>query len=322
MDERGWGWTASQIRQIRLIEWVAAQSAGRPAVYIDVKPFYDALPDQSENEFEIAYADLKLLEEQRLITQASGLGGIESLAVMITPQARDLLEQVRAARANKSQRKSACRNAMVAWLYSIDATNDTNMPVRDAMLNDVQHGIWLAEPFVPADLADAAAWLHRQGLIKGILIDQDPGPVRLYLTDAGTACAQGFNSDVGRFLESQTERGSGVTVNIGNNSGPFQVAGDHAQQVQNIGSGADEIRHLIAGITEVVRAMVPGAADVDAQEAAALSAISDRGRADRGALERFGNWALSTAKAGATSGVVAVISSAVTALLMCLGHLG
>lgn len=322
MDERGWGWTASRIRQTKLIEWIAAQSAGRPDLYVEVKPFYDGHFGQSENKFEIAYADLKLLEEQRLITQASGLGGIEALAAMVTPQAHDLLEKLRAARANRVQRRTACRNAMLAWLYSIDAMSRANMPVRDAMLNDCQHGTWLAQPFASGDLAEAAAWLLRQGLVEGIMVDQDEGPIRLYLTDAGVSCAEDFESDAGRYLKRQADRGSGPMVNIGNNSGPFQVAGDQAYQVQNIGASAEHVRELVVGIAEIVRAMVPSADDVDIEESAALSAVGANGGADRGALERFSAWAVSAAKAGATSGVIAVISSATTALLMHAGHLG
>src|ERR1700730_10016785 len=117
MDERGWGWTASQIRQIWLIEWITAKSAEHPEAYVPVQPFYDALPDQNLNRYEIAYADFNLLEQRSLITQASGVGGIDSLAAMVTPQARKLLEEFQAARADKRQRRSASRNAMVAWLY-------------------------------------------------------------------------------------------------------------------------------------------------------------------------------------------------------------
>lgn len=320
MDARGWGWTASDIRQVRLIGWLAEHSVGQSNVYVDVKGFYDGLTDQSENRFELAYADLKLLEEQRLITQGSGVAEMESLAAMLTPQGHDWLERLRARRMDRVQRRAACRDAMIAWLYSVDATNDANLPVRDLILKDARYGVWLAEPFSATDLADAAVWLASNGLVTGITIAEDPGPVRLHLTSAGIACAENFESHADRFLASrQTARAGGSTFNIGSNSGPLQVAGDNAHQVQTIGASTDEVRQLIAGIAEVVRSMVPETHDADAQEAAAQSALSADGRTNRGALERFGAWAESTAKAGATSGVVAVISSAVTALLVYVG---
>ena len=41
------------------------------------------------------------------------------------------------------------------------------------MLSDFQYGFWYAEQFSPDDLAASAAWLRRQGLVDGIVIDQD-----------------------------------------------------------------------------------------------------------------------------------------------------
>ena len=108
-------------------------------------------------------------------------------------------------------------------------------------------------------------------------------------------------------------------MNIGTNSAPFQVAGNHARQVQNIGTSAD-LRLLITGIAEIVRALVPDVADADAQEQAALAAVSDT-KVDRSALERFRNWTVSTVRAGATGAAVAAVSSATTTLLIEAGHL-
>ena len=122
--------------------------------------------------------------------------------------------------------------------------------------------------------------------------------MRLHLTEAGISRGERFDANVGRYLEWNGQRAAGPSVRIGSHSGPLQIAGDHAQQIQNIGADADEIRHLIAGIAEVVRALVPGAADTDAREAAAMSAVGTGGRADRGVLQRFGKWAVSTAKDG------------------------
>ncbi len=48
MDERGWGWTASEIRRAQLIEWIVPQSGD---VFVPVRPFYEALPDQEANTF-------------------------------------------------------------------------------------------------------------------------------------------------------------------------------------------------------------------------------------------------------------------------------
>ena len=109
-------------------------------------------------------------------------------------------------------------------------------------------------------------------------------------------------------------------MHIGVNRGPVQVAGDRARQVQNLGTRPDDLRELIAGITEIVRALVPDVPDARLEEQAALAAISDHG-VDRTALERFRDWTVSTVQAGATSAAVAAVSSAATTLLIEAGHL-
>jgi hypothetical protein len=40
MNERGWGWTASEIRRAQLVEWIVPQSG---VEYVPVGPFYKAL---------------------------------------------------------------------------------------------------------------------------------------------------------------------------------------------------------------------------------------------------------------------------------------
>jgi hypothetical protein len=164
MDERGWGWTASEIRQVQLIQWLIAESAGQWTVYVPVKPFYDSLPDQAMNSDHVARGDLEALGRQGLVDVAAGLGGMESLDALPTDAAHSWVEKLRATRANKQLRRAACRDAMVDWLYSRDAVSSQVLPARDEMLDDPGRGMWLGHPFSEADLDEAAAWLHRQGL--------------------------------------------------------------------------------------------------------------------------------------------------------------
>lgn len=199
-----------------------AHSEGHPELYVPVKPFYDDLDDQAADTFDTAYSDLKLLEDRSLITQVSGIGGLDAFDARVTPYAISLIEKMRSARADKRERRVAGRDAMVAWLYSRDATSPGSQPVRDTMLDDVHHGYWLAERFSPGDLSGAAAWLRRQGLADGVMVDEDEGPVRLYLTDSGITCAEEFQADTTRYLQSQRTSGSALPVSGG---GRFQIAG-------------------------------------------------------------------------------------------------
>jgi hypothetical protein len=206
MNQRGWRWTPSEIRQTQLIEWLIEKSAAQPSVYVPVKPFYDSLPVQAMGSGHVARGDLEALALQGLVDPALGLGDIESLDALPTEAAHAQVERLHATRASRQLRRAACRDAMVDWLYSLDAVSPQAMPVRDEMINDLRRGIWFGQPFSKPDLDEAAAWLHRNGLAEGITVDQADGPVRLYLTDSGVECAEDFASDTRSYMDRQRQR--------------------------------------------------------------------------------------------------------------------
>lgn len=153
MEERGWGWTATEIRQAQLIEWLVPQSSS--ATYVCVKPFYDAQPGQEALTAAVVHDELWELDRLSLIDFAPGLGGIEQYDALATAQGRRFAEELQSRRADKRQRKVACRDAMVDWLHARDTTS-LPQPARDEILHDPRWGTWLAEPFSTDDL-DAAA---------------------------------------------------------------------------------------------------------------------------------------------------------------------
>jgi len=318
MNKPGLGWTTLEIRQAQLIEWIILQQDG--ATYVPVKPFYDALPDQGANTDETAHSDLHHLGQQDLLNLALGLGGIEGFHVRVTASARDLAARRRAERADRGKRRAACLTAMVDWLYSIDAVSELDQPPREQMLDSPVHGMWYGEPFTEIDLDRAAAWLFRNGFVKGVTIAEAVGPIRLYLTDTGLTCAERYDSDVDRYAEAQQKQASGFNVSFGgDNYG--QVAGDHAHQVQhNTGASADELRKQIVALAELVRALVPDAVGTDAQQEAALAAARD-GAVDRSVLQRFGDWAISVVRQGANAAVIPAVTSTTTEMMLEAGRL-
>lgn len=306
MNERGWGWSPSQIRQAQLIEWLAQRPAGER---VTATGFYEVLEEQGANISDVALGDLEALEGESLITRFPSLASIPGQQIKVTQRLRERAEEMRAKRADRGQRRAQCRDAMVDWLHSIDAVSATpDMPATVDMLTDSRHGVWFAEPFTERDLYTAAGWLYRNELVDAITVDQEDGPIRLHLADAGLACAEKYGSDTNRYIEAQRMPGSGPTVNIGSNSGPFQIAGDHAQQAQHIGASADQLRTMISSIAELVAHLVPDAADVAEQREAALAAARG-GAVDVSIVRRFANWALATVGKGATAALVPAVTS-------------
>jgi hypothetical protein len=317
MNTDGLGWTSSEIRQAQLIEWIIPQQ--NVGTYVPVKAFYDALRDLSANTDEVAYGDLRRLEQLSLLDLALGMGGLDAFHVRATAGARDLAEQRQSARADRGRRRAACRVAMLDWLYSHDAVREFNQRARELMLSSSAHGLWYGQPFTDDDLDGAAAWLFRNGYVKGITVDQAEGPVRLYLTDTGLTCAERYDSDVDRYAQDQQRQG-GYSVNFGgDNYG--QVAGHHARQEQHIttNASAEELRGYIVALAELVRAHVPQATAADTQLGVALAAARD-GAVDKSVLQRFGDWVLSIFNHGATAALVPAVSSTVTAMMLEAGR--
>jgi len=319
MDRRGWGWSVSEIRRAHLAEWLARQETEG---FCYVTEFYDSLEDQRMNTWEVAYGDLKVFEKLSLINLTAAMGGIPALHVQAGQGLRDMVEDWHSKLANRGLRRTACRDAMVSWLYSLDAVGPMKAPATQAMLEDARHGIWFAEPFAADDLDAAAGWLHRNGLVEGPKVDQAEGPVRLYLTDAGGACAEHFGSDAGGYIHAQQRPGAGPTVYIsGGNSGPFQVAGDHAHQEQRVSNSGNDLRKTIASIADLIAAVAPDSADDVALEKATALAAAQDGAVDRRALKRFADWVLSVVGKGATTALVPAVTAATNDMLNEAGRL-
>jgi hypothetical protein len=313
MGERGWGWTGAQIRQARFIEWLVPQS--QSATYVPVKPFYDAQPDRDALTDAVVHDELRELDQRSLIDLAAGLGGIEGYDALATAQGRQFAEELQARRSDRRQRKDACRDAMIDWLYTQDAVSSLKQPARDRMLDDSRRGIWLAEPFSAEDLDAAAAWLHRHHLVDGITVDQCEGPVRLYLTDAGVACAEQFGSDTARYLAAQRQadapRSNTVTIHgpasgvvVGSHS-VTQHAGD---AVQSSGVDAAALARFAEAVAQALPALALSPADQQAAQAITGQIVkeSSEPRPDQRRLKALGG-SLRAILEGAAGNVLAAV---------------
>ena len=66
-------------------------------------------------------------------------------------------------------------------------------------------------------------------MVGGITVDQCEGPVRLYLTDAGVACAEEFGSDTARYVAAQRPAAGPAGSNTVTIHGPASgvIVGSH-----------------------------------------------------------------------------------------------
>jgi len=134
------------------------------------------------------------------------------------------IRRLAAPRANRSRRRAAAKMALLDWLYQQDAVREINPPARESMLKSPEHGVWHGQPFSDEDDLDyAAAWLFRKGFVKGHTVDEQEGPVLLYLTDTGVTCADEYASDSDAYLRARSRPQAGnfsLTV-AGDSNGCF-----------------------------------------------------------------------------------------------------
>jgi hypothetical protein len=188
---------------VRLAEWLA-QNQIEPSVTYSVTEFYNDLPDQSQNRWDTAHGDLKWLEARGLISLHATLGGIEGLSVVI----KACLPRLRGRRPGTAREQGSAQGGLLRCdgapaVRARGSGTWTGHAGPRCHMADTWHGPWYAGPFSEADLDDAADWLHRNGLVGGVTVDQALGPVRLYLTDEGVRCAEDFDSDTNAYMADQ-----------------------------------------------------------------------------------------------------------------------
>jgi hypothetical protein len=234
--------------------WLSPQSVS--ATHVSVKSFYDAQPDQDALTIRVVHEELRQLEQQSLIHLAAGLGGIEGFDALATEEGCRFAEELESRRADKRLRRAACRDAMIDWLYARGAISSLSQPARDEMLLDTRWGTWLAEPFSVDDLNATAAWLRSRGLVNGITVDECEGPVRLYLTDAGVACAEEFSSDTARYIAAQRPPSGLAQSNAVTINGPASgvIVGSHGI-TQHAGDAIHQASLDIAALTRFAEAV-------------------------------------------------------------------
>jgi hypothetical protein len=328
MTDRGWGWTPTEIRQAQLVEWIAQQPPDQVASVVE---FYDALPDQGMNAWDVAHADLKRLEARGQIKLSTAMGGIAGLHVYQFQGARAAAEELQVKRADKRRRRRECRDAILSWLASVDAVSSSNVQVLSNMLSNTRFGMWFAQPFAVQDVSEAASWLNQRSLIECATIAGNTAPMFAFLSDDGIKCVDDLDSRTDLFAAWQDEeqRASlkdtpayGPTFNFGPNAGIVQIGGAGANQVatQSDQVSTDRLVELINGLADLVLVLVPDASGADEQLSTALIAAQP-GAVDPNILQRFADWVVSTVRAGATASATAAVSSATTAMLMEAAHL-
>ncbi|MEW2539311.1 hypothetical protein [Micromonospora chalcea] len=173
------------------------------------------------------YADVVVdeLAERGLLNESTRLGGGSALAraVWLSEAGRREAVVRLDRRRDNLARRSACRDAVLRWVYERDANGEST---EIAEIATSPYGWFSGELYSAADLVEAVRFLRERRLLGGI----DEAPT---IEPAGAECVEQYGGVV-EYLN----RGDGAGVNVtilGDNSGQLAVANrDVAQNQTNM----------------------------------------------------------------------------------------
>jgi hypothetical protein len=209
------------------------------------------------------------LEELGFITLAKVLAGPMAHGFRLTAAGRSQAAHARSQRENSVARKSACRIALLLWLYE----QDEKSPGRSVDL-----GSFFSEPlsffwgyhFEAADVDRAGRWLKDNDFTTSI--DAWGGEVlRARIATKGIDCVENDGGDLASYAR-RTQMSSGQTINVhGANSGQIGMAsGGNVEQLQQSGQDLQKILDTISGVKDALPAL-----KLQPEDGVAASAAAD-----------------------------------------------
>lgn len=240
----------------------------------------------------------------------------------ISSAGRSALRERETLRSNVRSRNTACRLAIIEWLYAVKH-GDSRLDEGDwDRFGEVEGNVWVGRPFPESALEKASRSLYDEGLITGISSFGHERIERPEITSKGEAWLDGQDTSPG------ATSGSGASFTF---HGPATVTSvdrsPYATVTQNVTFSEDDRRVLLQRLEAVDQALILAPLDDAAAQAEALDAARavraeveapapDRGRvaaavkrlAD-GIASGFGTAAGSALVTGTVAGLGQVLSS-------------
>jgi hypothetical protein len=304
-----WQLTADERRVVQLLIWLVEQDKGNRITRVG--PFYADEPSRAGQ----ARDDVRDLEARDWVRgQIAGGMTLGAISALVKPAGRSGAGAILQKWQNRPARRTACRSALVAWLYEVDAVELPSSAVDWIEVSDTDHGYFYGDAFTAEELERAAAWLHRNNFVQGPTAAEFEAPMLVYLTDRGVTCAERYECDVNAFMEAQDmQQRSGHTFNV--NASNVQVAtGDRSQQTMTIGQTAEDIATALRGLGELVRelGLADAAADLDRLTEEAVADITSP-RPTGGPARRLLGRVQELASGASSQAVSTAVTLAVTA---------
>lgn len=301
MTERGWSADPGVVLRYRVIGWLADYQREQPGCIPLNGDIAEALRVDSASVVLVT----GLLASEDLCWVGTGLRAA-SVPVKPEPGLNRLASKWAAARASRKERRTACRDALLDWLYEqpgeVSDVNPFLADVRSAFFGD---------QFTEAEANEAITYLGKVGLATGVTVAEIDSLLGPEVTEDGKTCVERYDSNVGAWL---ARTGSGPTFAISNSQGVTIASNSPgAAQTVTITTDARQQMHQTA---DALLAILPVLGLNQEDEARARDvaerlrleaeqAQSEPGRV-RGVLQDARTIAVAGTSAGAGAGIIAL----------------
>ncbi|MEV4662097.1 hypothetical protein AB0J85_09100 [Micromonospora echinofusca] len=212
-----------------LLDWLFELQKSRRGAWPSIGELVEVTGNQQFLPVVEAHVDVAVdaLGQDDLINEAKAMGrfGMRRFITMTEAGNREAARRVQR-RADNLARRSACRDAVLRWVYERDANGEST---EIAEIVNSPYGWFSGVQFSAADLVEAVRFLRGRRLLGGT----DEIPI---IEPAGIECVEQYGGVVDYLNRGD---GAGVSVTImGNNSGQLAVANrDVAQNQTNTNDG-------------------------------------------------------------------------------------
>lgn len=264
MTDRGWSADASVVLRHRAVTWLAEQQREEPGRIKSNADVAAAL----EVEVRDVVAEVDMLAADGICMPADGMVPASSSA-RLTPTGASLASTWAAARRSRRHRSSACKDALLDWLYEQPSV----VPDASAFLEDVRAHFYGGR-FNEGECNESLADLGALGLVQGVRTAQSESLLRPKVTADGKTCVEGYDSNVGAWL---ARAGSGTTFAISNSQG-VTIASNSPGATQSVTITTDARQQMLQ-TADALLATLP-VLGLDPEDEVRAHEVADRLRAE------------------------------------------
>lgn len=237
----GWQLTPDKWRQLYVLEWVYGHADGSPGqcVVTSHAELASALPgirpatgEELHGAFDHLYREGLL----RYLIPCPGEVTDVPPGAELTEAGASLVQQLHRRREDPAARRPVTRDALLRWLYEQSAAGMQNVVLSGFWLGSYARFLSPTRLFAPAEVNDAARWLHQHGYITGPIGQPEITPEGERMVENGRSASE----DTGAPGSTNITVISSSGVNIASHSsGVAQAAvvivtGDARQQLLNL----------------------------------------------------------------------------------------